>query len=107
MKDTSVKLRRLAPLLVVAALFAAPVAAANEGTSYYVSLGDSLAVGVQPIGPPPLNETDLGYTDKINAALEAADPKLKHVGLGCSGESTTSRRTAPAWRIVSSFRTSG
>ena len=77
-------------LLIAAALFAAPVAAANEGTSYYVSLGDSLAVGVQPNGPPPLNETDQGYTDKIYSALKAADPKLKHVRLGCGGESTTS-----------------
>ncbi len=77
-------------LLIAAALFAAPVASASEGTSYYVSLGDSLAVGVQPTGPPPLNETDQGYTDQLYSALKADDPKLKHVRLGCSGESTTS-----------------
>lgn len=80
----------LVGLVVAAALLAAPVATANEGTSYYVSLGDSLAVGVQPIGPPPLNETDQGYTDELYAALKAADPKLKHERLGCGGESTTS-----------------
>jgi lysophospholipase L1-like esterase len=77
-------------LLVTAALFVAPVAAASEGTSYYVSLGDSLAVGVQPIGPPPLNETGQGYTDQLYAGLKPADPKLKHLRLGCGGESTTS-----------------
>ncbi len=77
-------------LLVAAALSTAPAAIANEGTGYYVSLGDSLAVGVQPTGPPPLNETDQGYTDQLYSALKADDPKLKHVRLGCGGESTTS-----------------
>jgi lysophospholipase L1-like esterase len=77
-------------LVVAAALLAAPTAAANEGTTYYVSLGDSLAVGVQPIGSPPFFETDEGYTDQLYDALKGDDPKLKHVRLGCGGESTTS-----------------
>jgi lysophospholipase L1-like esterase len=80
----------LVAVVVGAALLATPVATANEGTHYYVSLGDSLAVGVQPNGPPPLNETDQGYTDQLYSTLKADDPKLKHVRLGCGGESTTS-----------------
>ena len=63
------KLAVVATIAVSTLALAAPAAWANEGTSYYVSLGDSLAVGVQPIGPPPLNETDEGYTDKIYSAL--------------------------------------
>jgi lysophospholipase L1-like esterase len=80
----------LVALVVGAALLAVPVATASEATHYYVSLGDSLAVGVQPNGPPPLNETDQGYTDQLYSALLADDPKLQHVRLGCGGESTTS-----------------
>jgi lysophospholipase L1-like esterase len=80
----------LVALVVGAALLAPPVATANQGTHYYVSLGDSLAVGVQPNGPPPLNETEQGYTDQLYATLRADDPKLKHIRLGCGGESTTS-----------------
>jgi lysophospholipase L1-like esterase len=80
--------------VVVAALLAlAPVSFAGDAaTHYYVSLGDSLSVGVQPIGPPPFFETDQGYTDRLSAALSANDPKLKHISLGCGGESTTSMR---------------
>src|SRR5262245_28096829 len=89
-ENTMLKRSTLIALLVAAALAATSAASANEGTTYYVSLGDSLAVGVQPIGPPPFNETDRGYTDKIFSALEAADPKVKHIRLGCGGESTTS-----------------
>jgi lysophospholipase L1-like esterase len=82
---------KIVVLAVGATLLAIPAtAAANEGTTYYVSLGDSLAVGVQPTGPPPLNETDEGYTDQLYAALRADDAKLKHLKLGCGGESTTS-----------------
>jgi len=93
MKNSMRVLRKLALAATVAVstlVLGAPVASANEGTSYYVALGDSLAVGVQPIGPPPLNETDQGYTDQIYSALKAANPKLKQIRLGCGGESTTS-----------------
>jgi lysophospholipase L1-like esterase len=80
----------LLAVLIAASLAFPPIATANEGTTYYVSLGDSLAVGVQPTGPPPYNETDEGYTDQLYAALVADDPKLRQVKLGCGGESTTS-----------------
>jgi lysophospholipase L1-like esterase len=90
-KETHVKRRiALIGLVVGAALLAAPLATANEGTRYYVSLGDSLAAGVQPNGQPPFGETDEGYTDQLYAALKADDPKLTHIRLGCGGESTTS-----------------
>jgi lysophospholipase L1-like esterase len=86
--------RRLLIGLVCAltTLGAAPAALADSdhATTYYLSLGDSLAVGTQPIGTPPLFETDQGYADQLYDALRAGEPKLRHVRLGCGGESTTS-----------------
>ena len=51
-------------ILVVAGLLwsAAPVGAASEPTSYYVSVGDSLAQGFQPIGGPHTNSAAAGYS---------------------------------------------
>jgi hypothetical protein len=42
------------PLLVaaIAMLLAAPISRAESGVHYYLSLGDSLAQGYQPIGGP-------------------------------------------------------
>jgi lysophospholipase L1-like esterase len=79
-------------LCALVSLAGAPVASADDdhATTYYLSLGDSLAAGVQPIGPPPFNETDQGYADQLYEALRVDEPKLRHVRLGCGGESTTS-----------------
>jgi lysophospholipase L1-like esterase len=65
---------------------------ADSGVHYYVSLGDSFSVGVQPIGQPPLFETDEGYADQLYRLLHRDDPKLALVKLGCGGESTRSMR---------------
>jgi len=59
---------------------------------YYVSLGDSLAVGVQPNGVGLVVPTDDGYADQlfdsIRPAFEAGGPnrELRLVKLGCPGE---------------------
>jgi lysophospholipase L1-like esterase len=82
----------VAVLATILALATPARADDSSATRYYVALGDSLAVGVQPIGPPPLNETNDGYTDQLYATLAVEDPKLKLVKLGCGGESTTSMR---------------
>jgi lysophospholipase L1-like esterase len=90
-----------AALIAVALITAlgAPASAATKDR-YYVSLGDSLAVGVQPIGPPPLHETDAGYADQLYAALLADDSKLALVKLGCGGESTVSMRFGSQFQTV-------
>jgi lysophospholipase L1-like esterase len=74
---------------------AAPVAAAG-GTSgdkakiYYLSVGDSLAAGVQPIGDPgDLYRTDQGYAEQLLQTARARFPKLSLEKLGCPGETTT------------------
>lgn len=88
-------LRSSLPLVLVAIGLALATPARGDDSSatrYYVSLGDSFAVGTQPIGEPPDYETDEGYADQLYATLRVADPKLKLVKLGCGGESTTSMR---------------
>ena len=64
----------------------------TNGARYYVSLGDSYSVGVQPIGQPPLFETDQGYAHQLYRLLHENDPRLDLVKLGCGGESTRSMR---------------
>ena len=64
----------------------------TNGARYYVSLGDSYSVGAQPIGQPPLFETDQGYADQLYRLLHENDPRLDLVKLGCGGESTRSMR---------------
>jgi len=92
-----------AAALVVGA--APPVAAAartGPPAKYYVSLGDSLAQGVQPATPPlppgvslgQSIETDQGYVDDLFAHYSAQFPgNLQLVKLGCPGETTTSMLT--------------
>jgi len=57
---------------------------------YYVSVGDSLAASVQPIGDPAnLYRTNQGYAEQLLGIAQASSPKLSLVKLGCPGETTT------------------
>ena len=56
--------------------------------SYYLSLGDSLAQGVQPNAAGTDVETNRGYPNQLYAALRPGDPGLQLVKLGCPGETT-------------------
>jgi lysophospholipase L1-like esterase len=83
----------LAALLLI--LATASTAAAADGSGfdnaklYYVSLGDSLAAGVQPIGDPTdLYRTDAGYAEQLLAIARGDFPKLALIKLGCPGETT-------------------
>lgn len=51
--------------------------------SYYLSLGDSLAQGVQPNAAGTDVETNRGYPNQLYAALRPGDPGLQLVKLGC------------------------
>ena len=56
---------------------------------YYLSLGDSLAVGLQP-GPTGADgPTAQGYPDQLEGMLRTRVPALRLVKLGCSGETTS------------------
>ncbi|HEX5148597.1 MAG TPA: SGNH/GDSL hydrolase family protein [Candidatus Limnocylindrales bacterium] len=90
------RLIRFGALAVALSLaIAQPVAAIGPGSSgvhaplYYLSLGDSLAVGVQPTGDPAdLWRTDDGYADQLYGIAKAWYPNLTLVKLGCPGETT-------------------
>ncbi|MFY9930883.1 MAG: SGNH/GDSL hydrolase family protein [Streptosporangiaceae bacterium] len=56
--------------------------------TYYLALGDSLSVGVQPDAAGTSLETKAGYADQIYAALRPGHPTLRLVKLGCPGETT-------------------
>jgi lysophospholipase L1-like esterase len=58
-------------------------------TSYYLSLGDSLARGFQPDRAGTSVPTDQGYPDQLYAMLRPGDPGLRLVKLGCGGETTS------------------
>ena len=89
----SIRLGALAIALSLA--IAQPVAAFGPGSSgdhapvYYLSLGDSLAAGQQPIGDPAdMYRTDEGYADQLYAIAKSWYPNLALVKLGCPGETT-------------------
>ena len=80
-----------AALAVIAGCSAAPGPAHprhRPPVSYYLSLGDSLAQGVQPDPAGTSVETRRGYPDQISAALRSSRPGLRLVKLGCPGETT-------------------
>ncbi|GAA4953775.1 hypothetical protein GCM10023224_43660 [Streptomonospora halophila] len=56
---------------------------------YYLSLGDSLAVGVQPQPDGTAEETSQGYTDALYRTLYDRDSTLEHERMGCGGEDST------------------
>jgi lysophospholipase L1-like esterase len=78
-----------APLLrlcVLIALGGLTLTAAAQST-YYLALGDSLAIGLQPSqnGDVPTNQ---GYADDLYLAFRQHIPGLRLAKLGCSGETT-------------------
>src|SRR5215467_399466 len=62
--------------------------AATTANSFYLSLGDSLAQGVQPNAQGVSVKTRQGYPDQLFTALHLGNPTLKLVKLGCPGETT-------------------
>lgn len=62
---------------------------AGTEPSYYLSLGDSLTVGVQPDADGRPEMTSDGYTDVLYRNLYDADSTLDHERMGCGGEDTT------------------
>jgi lysophospholipase L1-like esterase len=86
---------------VVLALAAATAAPASNGIQYYVSLGDSIAQGGQPIGGPwsPLGFPgyNQGYPDQLLKLVREAAGHLQLVKLGCGGETTTTMIVGTPW----------
>ena len=68
---------------------------ARTPPSYYLALGDSLAVGIQPNAAGALLPTNRGYVDHLYALSKLHQPSLRLRKLGCSGETTTVARPVP------------
>jgi lysophospholipase L1-like esterase len=83
---------RLARFAICATVLALVPAAPAVGARarYYLSLGDSLAQGMQPDAAGLTVDTDEGYADQLYAIEKRRIPGLKLVKLGCGGETTTS-----------------
>jgi lysophospholipase L1-like esterase len=82
----------LAVVVAVMAPAAAQAAKGKSGKNFYLSLGDSLSVGVQPNSAGVSTETQDGYNTQLRA-LEAKTKKFKGIklySLGCGGETTAS-----------------
>jgi lysophospholipase L1-like esterase len=62
----------------------------QENGLFYVALGDSLSVGVQPDANGVEQTTDNGYADQLFAQLVQTHPNLQLMKMGCPGETTTS-----------------
>jgi len=74
-----------------AVLALAPAAPADTTQArYYLSLGDSLAQGMQPDAAGLTIDTAHGYADQLYAIEKRRIRGLKLVKLGCGGETTTS-----------------
>jgi len=89
--------RRLVLIVVAVAsvlVVTSPGALAASKTTYYVSVGDSLAQGFQPTGGPyrPLGSSGYqhGYADQLFKAVRDRYEQFQLVKLGCGGESTKS-----------------
>jgi lysophospholipase L1-like esterase len=78
--------RRLISVAILATLWATSSAYANDEPAYYLALGDSLAVGVQPSSTGVDVRTNQGYADDLYAFYRTRIPGLKLAKLGCSGE---------------------
>ena len=81
-------------LLAFAAVLGVPgMAAAAPDPPYYLALGDSLSVGVQPNYLGVSLETDQGYANQLLTIERGEIPNLQLVKLGCPGDTTTSMLT--------------
>ena len=57
--------------------------------SYYLALGDSLSVGIQPTPAGVDEPTNVGYPNQLYAKIRYSYPDLRLDQLGCPGETTT------------------
>jgi lysophospholipase L1-like esterase len=82
----------LAAVVVASVLATTSAASAASKATYYVSVGDSLAQGYQPIGGPlsPLGVDGYaqGYANQLFKAIRHRYEQLQLVKLGCGGETT-------------------
>jgi lysophospholipase L1-like esterase len=84
--------KTLTVLMVLIGLIAVavPARADDHGRKlWYLALGDSLSVGVQPDAANVNHPTAFGYSDQLYQALKATTPNLELKKLGCAVTETT------------------
>jgi lysophospholipase L1-like esterase len=79
---------RLTVISSMLALWVTGARAAEVAPPYYLALGDSFALGVQPTSQGDA-ETSEGYADDLHAYYRLRAPGLRLVKLGCARETTT------------------
>jgi lysophospholipase L1-like esterase len=72
---------------------AQPGRSGDDAPRYYLALGTSLSVGVQPDANGENQPTDEGYPDQLHVRLQPSHPRLRLVKLGCPGETVASMIT--------------
>ena len=90
-------IRHAVNFLCLTLLAFANVALASEhdnGVRHYLSLGTSLAVGIQPDAAGVNQLTDEGYADQLHDIVASEYRKLKLTKLGCPGETTVTMKMA-------------
>ncbi len=75
-------------LLVLLLVIPAADGVANNGVRYFVSLGTSLSVGIQPDADGTNLRTDDGYADQLFDRIAHRFRKIRLVKLGCPGETS-------------------
>lgn len=78
---------RLISLPILLLLLLSALAHGTPRQPYYLALGDSLAIGVQPTATGDV-ATNRGYADDLHAAFRTRVPRLGLAKIGCSGETT-------------------
>jgi lysophospholipase L1-like esterase len=87
-KEPEMRARLIGCGLLLALAIASRASAADP--PYYLALGDSLAIGIQPDASGTYIPTNQGYVDDLYAFFHAHVPTLQLSKLGCSGETTAS-----------------
>lgn len=62
----------------------------RKGERYYLSLGDSYAVGFQPLRAPQGQASHVGFSQRVVLKAVSSGYKLRLVDFGCSGATTKS-----------------
>ena len=75
-------------LIAVCAVVVGLSVGGSSGPSYYVALGDSLSVGIQPTARGQQLITRQGYVTDLYAHYATQVPRLKLKELGCPGDDT-------------------
>src|SRR5262245_56045423 len=71
----------------------ATASGARAQAPYYLALGDSLSIGIQPAADGSFVPTNQGYVDGLYALARTRVPALQLAKLGCVAETTSSMIT--------------